>query len=43
MIRTVIAVLADDAFQTSALAGDGVAGAADGELRVAAATLATYH
>jgi len=39
----VIAVLADDAFQTSALACDGVTGAAYSELRIAAATLATYH
>ena len=37
-----VAVLTDDALETRALTGDGVARAADGELRVAAAALATY-
>ena len=42
MDGTVVAVLANDALETSALPGDGVASAADGELCVAAATLAAY-
>ena len=38
---TMVAVLANDTLEASALPGDGVASAADGELCVAAATLAS--